>query len=112
MRFLDGSWNQREIVPAAICHAFESENYAVRRSLINNNSRARWPCFHIAPNRGSRQSRVYTEKDFPMMRDCFERDLVPLIADKLAKHRAASSGRSVAAQPKIDKHFEKQRRNR
>ena len=47
-----------------------------------------------------------------MMRECFQRDLAPLIADKLAKHRAASSGRSAAAQPKIDKYFEKQRRNR
>lgn len=65
---------------------------------------------------GSREApNVYTERDLPMMRECFDRDLAPLIADKLAKKEAelgrTTRGASSAAQPKIDTFFANQRQS-
>ncbi len=58
---------------------------------------------------------MYTERDLPMMRECFDRDLAPLIADKLAK-KEAERGRAMpransAAQPKITTYFANQRQS-
>ena len=58
---------------------------------------------------------MYTERDLPMMRECFDRDLAPLIADKLAKKEAergrATPRASSAAQPEIDAFFANQRQS-
>ena len=54
---------------------------------------------------------MYTEKDVPFLREVFDRDLAPMIAEKLAKERSeATASRRSAAQPKIHDYFDKKRR--
>ena len=61
--------------------------------------------------RGSRSSPcVYTEKDIPFLKEVFDKDLAPLIADKLGK--SCESATAHRYQPNIHQYFDKKRKGR
>ena len=50
---------------------------------------------------------MYTEKDVPFLREVFDRDLAPMIAEKLAAKDCNESPAASRSQPKIHEYFDK-----